>query len=115
MAFVAYLFGLVATLAGVFMLYGTLMKPFTAGIHEPVQASVEEKADPATTQSTRNASPGRNEASDARAEADDRGRDARTSRRSPVRSVPDGLRLKPERCWIVTDSTRNYGYYGECR
>jgi hypothetical protein len=40
----------------------------------------------------------------------------RNARRSPVRSEPgEGLRLAPERCWIVTDSTRGFGYYGRCR
>jgi hypothetical protein len=40
----------------------------------------------------------------------------RNSRRSPVRSEPgEGLRLAPERCWIVTDSTRGFGYYGRCQ
>lgn len=115
MAFVAYLLGLVATFVGVFMLYGTLMKPFTAKISEPIQASVEDQADPVITQSTRKDSRARDEAAQARAEASDRGRSAPESRRSPVRSAPAGLRLKPERCWIATDSTHNYGYYGECR
>jgi hypothetical protein len=40
----------------------------------------------------------------------------RNSRRSPVRSEPgEGLRLAPERCWVVTDSTRGFGYYGRCQ
>jgi hypothetical protein len=125
MAFVAYLISLVAAFVGVLALYGTLLKPMM-GKPLPAQTVAADKAEPETTSSTRvrPAPPAkRNEATEARAqeEAADTGREpsqARraTSRRSPVRSEPgEGLRLAPERCWIVTDSTRGYGYYGRCQ
>lgn len=68
-----------------------------------------------------NATRDRDDANEARAQEDadadpPAARAPRTSRRSPVRVEPgEGLRLEPERCWIVTDSTRGFGYYGRCR
>jgi hypothetical protein len=135
MAFVAYLVSIVAAFVGVLALYGTLLKPITAKRPPPVQAVAADKAEPETTSSTRAPAKSprkqdealaarrkRDEAHQARAqeEADAEPAPARaspaTSRRSPVRSEPDeGLRLKPERCWIVTDKTRNFGYYGPCQ
>jgi hypothetical protein len=135
MAFVAYLVSIVAAFVGVLALYGTLLKPITAKRPPPAQTVAAEKAEPETTSSTRAhaksprkqdealaARRKRDEAHQARAqeEADAEPAPARaspaTSRRSPVRSQPDeGLRLKPERCWIVTDKTRNFGYYGPCQ
>ena len=133
MAFLAYLVGLVAAFVGVAALYGTLMKPFVVTLQEPIGSSVEQAA-PETTQSTSRNPPAKqptqrqpppaptvehareaDEASQARAEAEHRRRPPRASRRSPVRTEPEGLLLRPERCWIVTDKTRNYGYYGECQ
>jgi hypothetical protein len=143
MAFVAYLVSIVAAFVGVLALYGTLLKPMTAKRPPPAQAVAADKAEPETTSSTRAHAKSprkqdealaarrkrealrtreRDEAHQARAqeEADAEPAPARaspaTSRRSPVRSEPDeGLRLKPERCWIVTDKTRNFGYYGPCQ
>ncbi|MGE0062023.1 MAG: hypothetical protein AB7T86_08080 [Xanthobacteraceae bacterium] len=76
-------------------------------------AEARERARPDTAR-------GRDEAHEARAqeEADvpPAARVPRTSRHSPVRVEPgEGLRLEPERCWIVTDSTRGFGYYGRCQ
>lgn len=76
-------------------------------------AGARERARPDTAR-------GRDEAHEARAQeeadAPPAARVPRTSRRSPVRVEPgEGLRLEPERCWIVTDSTRGFGYYGRCQ
>jgi hypothetical protein len=137
MAFVAYLVSLVAAFVGVLALYGVLLKPMIGKRPPPAQTVAAEKADPETTSSTRvRATPApvstpapirkRDEAVEARAEEEPQENSRNepssanisraTSRRSPARAeAGEGLRLAPERCWIVTDSTRGFGYYGECR
>lgn len=132
MAFVAYLFGLVAAFIGVLALYGVLLKPVTTKLRAPVATAAEDRHDDAPTSVHRASphtaphaapvqasAPEHNEAVEARAEEHAEAPappPEPSSRRSPVRSEPGvGLRLKPERCWIATDSLRGYGYYGECR
>ena len=132
MAFVAYLFGLVAAFIGVLAVYGVLLRPATTTLHAPAGVTAEDRHDdaPKTVQRTsprqpshaapvRVSVPEGNEAAEARAEEHAEAPappPEPSSRHSPVRSEPGvGLRLKPERCWIATDSLRGYGYYGECR